>query len=98
MPSAKTFFVRKSYDVKNAHDIRRDKILAKTNGHCWYCGKFLERNWVIEHQDGHKKNKRADSNRLVPACYPCNNKKRNKTMDEFRTLCGGERFYGESAQ
>ncbi len=73
--------------IKN-RQLSRD-VHAKTRGRCWYCGFVLPvatSGWHIEHQIPASRGGTDDLSNLVPACARCNNRKKNKTVDEYRTF------------
>lgn len=62
---------------------RRERILNKTNGRCFYCGEV----GAEMHLDHMKPKSRGGSNEdenLVAACAACNIQKRDKTVEEYR--------------
>jgi 5-methylcytosine-specific restriction endonuclease McrA len=73
--------------------VNRRTIGAKTDWHCWYCGKELhddatcwkENEYMhIEHQHPKAKDGSNRLSNLVPSCHRCNCRKRTKNVDEFR--------------
>lgn len=71
-------------------------ILAKSGGHCWYCGKpitFESRfgsmngdTFVIDHYIAKHNGGQDDYDNLVPACCSCNNLKKARDIEDFREL------------
>jgi 5-methylcytosine-specific restriction endonuclease McrA len=77
-----------------------EKVLKKTGGHCAYCGDELSGNFDIDHVHPRAKGGSNADDNLMPACKWCNNKKRDKTVEEFRAvffgpLCEDRKFYFE---
>ena len=64
----------------------KSKILAKTNGHCIYCGTKLvaTKNFSIDHVMPRCNDGDNTIENLVPACRSCNSAKRTRDLDEFR--------------
>jgi HNH endonuclease len=78
----------------------RLQVWAKTQGHCWYCGKQMNPfdDFTIEHQVSQANGGTDDLPSLVPACSRCNSMKRAKGVEEFRAYLvkkGQWRFWGE---
>src|SRR5215471_20810646 len=78
----------------------RPQVWAKTNGHCWYCGKQMNPfdDFTIEHQDARNNGGGDELANLVPACNSCNSRKNTKGVEEFRAYLvskGDWRFWGE---
>lgn len=65
--------------------------------HCWYCGKdlFLD-DRTIDHQTPKSRGGDDDLKNLVYACLPCNLKKSDRTLPEYRTLKNNAKFFAES--
>ena len=72
---------------------KRLKILAKTDGLCWYCGERLtyvegapvkEMDFTIDHVKPVAHGGGNEMENLVPACKRCNSAKGDLTLDEFR--------------
>lgn len=62
-------------------------IRAKTNGRCWYCGdRFHSGEWQVEHQQPRSKDGTDNIDNLVPSCRPCNVRKGNRTLEEYRDV------------
>ena len=61
-------------------------IYEDTGGHCWYCGTGLHPlgNWQVEHQNPKDCGGSDDISNLVAACKPCNRRKSNRTVEEYR--------------
>lgn len=67
---------------ERVHDPRRIRILAKTNGKCFYCHTA-----DAEHLDHMHPKSRGGSNadeNMIGACAPCNIRKGSKTVEEYR--------------
>ncbi len=66
----------------------RSVIWKKTDGQCWYCGDKTAP-WDTFHIDHAYPKSRGGTNKrenLVPACRPCNIRKKNRTVEEYRDL------------
>jgi 5-methylcytosine-specific restriction endonuclease McrA len=65
---------------------QRKKAWSKTNGYCWYCGIALHPfgDFCIEHGTPKARNGTNDDDNLLPSCRRCNNRKRHRTIEEFR--------------
>lgn len=80
----------------------RIQVFNKTQGKCWYCGKNTvfgnQKNksgndvFCVEHIDNYGGN---DIENLVPSCFLCNKKKRNRTLEEFRLWLSAPEFSDE---
>ena len=66
--------------------VSKKKILAKTNGHCIYCGLKLDslKDYSIDHVIPRFNGGLNNIENLVPACRSCNSAKRTRDLDEFR--------------
>lgn len=67
---------------------RRNPVMDKTGGLCFYCG--VDGTGLRLQIDHMHPRSRGGSNKLenlIPACAPCNMKKRALTVDEFRERC-----------
>lgn len=76
----------------------RELIWKKTDGHCWYCGKALVwptndvvrakhrvSDWfVVEHIVPRSLGGTNKPENLTPACWTCNGRKGNKSLEEYR--------------
>src|ERR1700677_28354 len=51
---------------------------------CWYCGSIKPGMRIREHQTPVCRGGTNHSSNLVPACNPCNGRKGNQTVEEFR--------------
>lgn len=66
-------------------DIRA--IVAKSNGHCWYCGDLLlAGNCHIDHMIPTHSGGTDEDDNLVGACRTCNLVKGHRDMEHFRNL------------
>jgi len=73
---------------------KRELILAKSGGVCWYCGERLGNRWHVDHflplvrnPDGSVEYPERDTEEnLVPACAPCNLLKSSYDIENFRWL------------
>jgi hypothetical protein len=63
---------------------KKQAILDKTKGCCWYCGKKLSSNWSIDHQYPKSQGGCNDISNLVPSCVSCNSRKKDKTLEKFK--------------
>ena len=64
---------------------RRERLLDKSNGHCWYCGCLVDVFTVTRDHVLPKCRGGTDGWRnIVPACKMCNSRKGNRTTEEFR--------------
>ena len=82
---------------------QRAEVWAKTNGHCWYCGKSMNPwgDFTVDHMDPRKQGGGNELTNLAPCCKPCNSQKHAKTVEEFRQYLQGKagyRFWFEHAQ
>jgi hypothetical protein len=78
----------------------RAEVWAKTNGHCWYCGKLMNPfdDFTIDHMDSQKNGGTDELPNLIPACHACNSRKHKKGVEEFRAYLlkkGEVKFWGE---
>ena len=64
----------------------RAQVWAKTNGHCWYCGKLMNpwSDFTVDHMDPRKQGGGDEITNLVPCCKPCNSQKHAKTVVEYK--------------
>ena len=70
---------------RNRNRTEQRRIFLKYGGHCAYCGCQLDPfDWHIDHVLPRKCGGSHDSKNLVAACVPCNTRKGDMTMDEFR--------------
>ena len=72
---------------------KREKILEKTNGKCFYCNKNLRANhfvakeevikklMTVDHIHPKSKNGSNKLDNLIPSCYKCNQNKADKILD-----------------
>ncbi len=64
---------------------------------CWYCGKAgkMTRDHVVPKSKGGT----SRHNNILPACYDCNQEKKNLSLEEYRVYrrkkTGMTHFYGE---
>lgn len=66
----------------------RRLIYQKSNGHCWYCGIYVEdcKKIQVDHFVPHSKGGTHDLSNLVPACESCNKTKRDRSLEQFRSI------------
>lgn len=71
---------------------KRERIAAKTNNRCGYCGDPLQKGWHLDHiepvlrqKDGtmERPENNTESN-LMAACPSCNRQKNRCTLEDFR--------------
>jgi len=63
------------------------KVYAKTDGVCWYCGKAIQDHpdeWHIEHVQPQRSGGSDEIWNLVPACARCNTSKGGRDIEEWR--------------
>lgn len=76
---------------------RRKAMIESGNSQCWYCGRTVKLNVGFDYKDIANQSTidhlipltRGGSNEpenLVLACFSCNSKKRNRTVEEYRWL------------
>lgn len=69
----------------------RAGLWKEQGGLCWYCGcgihadPSIEPYAQLEHQHPRSRGGRSSKENIVLACRPCNLRKRDRTVDEFRT-------------
>lgn len=71
---------------------KREKVLERSKGHCWYCGANLtDTRWQVDHFypviriNGKMIYPELDTiENLVPSCAPCNNFKSSSNIEGFR--------------
>jgi hypothetical protein len=63
---------------------------------CWYCGvRLSKKNGPTLRTRDHVVPKSKGGWKTVLACLLCNSKKADKSLEEFRNICGGPEFWGE---
>lgn len=63
----------------------RQKVYAKCNGHCAYCGCELEyKDMQVDHVIPLKRGGKDDIKNMFPACRSCNHYKATLTAEEYR--------------
>lgn len=69
----------------------REQVLAKTGGHCAYCGCELTLNAMqVDHVEPMRRGDKGDKSHLdvienkLPSCRSCNYYKSTLTLDQFR--------------
>jgi 5-methylcytosine-specific restriction endonuclease McrA len=71
----------------SSRNARRRRSLLRDNPHCYYCGTDLdEENSTLDHATPRSKGGKNASDNLVLACIFCNQKKGDKTKEEFFSL------------
>lgn len=67
---------------------KRSKVLAKTDGHCAYCGLKLSlvSAWNIDHAIPQAQGGSRDLSNLFPSCRSCSSRKRGRTVREFNDV------------
>ena len=70
--------------------IIKDIVFKKNKGKCWYCsvlltrtGRNIKTDFSIEHLVPFSRGGKHDLINLVASCNSCNQKKKNKTVDEY---------------
>lgn len=81
---------------------QRAQVWAKTDGHCWYCGKQMNPwdDFTVDHMDSRKQGGGDELPNLIPACKSCNSRKHAKTVEEYRGYLIEKKhyqFWGEQA-
>lgn len=75
------------------------RVLQRTAGRCWYCGRVLnvtgQQSNHIDHVLPVSKGGSNDPDNLVASCASCNTMKGDKTLAEYRAHCGGDLFWFE---
>lgn len=72
------------------------RIANKSDGCCYYCGlELTKQTSTYDHVVPRSRGGRSTVENLVLACSPCNNKKSNMSLDDYRERRGGQPFYGE---
>lgn len=68
---------------------KRNKVFAKTDGHCAYCGDDLNqfRGWAIDHAIPQAQGGSDDLSNLFPSCRSCNSSKKDRTVREYAEVC-----------
>jgi 5-methylcytosine-specific restriction endonuclease McrA len=75
---------------------KRVRVMNKTGGLCWYCGKTLNTSnngnvsdrACLDHVIPQSRGGSNDESNLVPCCRSCNSSKQNKLVEEWRhRLC-----------
>jgi len=93
-----SYLLEENLDVSRLHPLTKPKILpkeqraskkkilAKTNGHCIYCGLILDspKDFSIDHVIPRFNGGENTIENLVPSCRRCNSAKRTRDLDEFR--------------
>lgn len=73
---------------------KKNKVLSKSNGHCWYCGIHITpKTMTIDHVIPQSKERNNSISNLVPCCQSCNSKKGNRSMKHFREIMGRTERY-----
>jgi hypothetical protein len=80
--------------ISKEHRASKRKILAKTNGHCIYCGVRLDssNNFSVDHVVPRFNGGDNSIENLVPSCRSCNSAKRTRDLDEFRSYRAMQEF------
>ena len=64
---------------------KRWAVYKKTNGCCAYCGRKIEfKNMVADHVVPRSRGGKNTIDNLLPACFFCDQYKKNKTLEKFR--------------
>ena len=65
----------------------RESILAKTHGHCAYCGNPLDyKDMQVDHIEALRRGGEDDIENMLPACRSCNHYKSSLSLDGFRQM------------
>jgi 5-methylcytosine-specific restriction endonuclease McrA len=65
----------------------RAKIFHLLNGHCYYCGEPLDfASFHIDHKNPLAYGGKNDEENLVPTCHYCNFSKKDRNVEQWRTL------------
>lgn len=59
-------------------------VFAKTNGHCFYCGRALDATWERDHSTPRAQGGKYNPANLVPCCKGCNRSKSHRNSEEFK--------------
>ena len=74
------------------------RVWKKTDGKCWYCGTetipfssersplLVNKDFCVDHAIPRSRGGGDELENLVPACWTCNNRKGDRTVEEFRAL------------
>lgn len=66
------------------------KVYDKYNGHCAYCGKYIDyKDMQVDHLiplEGRNKHGTDDFENLMPACRRCNHYKRANSLEGWRKM------------
>lgn len=86
-------FVRKTNGIPDDlpwGESRRNWLFIKQGGICHYCRQATSwEDWTVEHRIPRSRGGKGDPNNLVGACWLCNNRKGNRTEEEFVFGVGG---------
>lgn len=66
----------------NYRPAKRQRVIAKTHGHCYYCGLSDAR--TFDHLTPVARGGDNSADNLMPACSRCNLLKADMTLDEIR--------------
>lgn len=87
-------------NVPISKSVTRRTVWAKTDGKCWYCG--IQTNpwgdFCIDHLQPLSLRGSDELENLVPCCSSCNNRKKNRAVEQFRAFMvrqGGAYFSPE---
>lgn len=86
---AETPFVHEPSPPMQDWRIKREKVLLRTEARCFYCGvSDEERRLELDHMHPHSRGGRDGKGltNLVGACRSCNREKRDRTVEEYRSL------------
>lgn len=71
-------------------------LYTQSNGRCFYCGdKCTMSAMSIDHLVPVVQGGLGTLDNMVACCRPCNSAKGGRTLEEYRTACGGATFPGE---
>lgn len=75
---------------------KRALIQSKFGNRCAYCGEKLKyKNLTLDHIIPKSMGGTRTESNLYPACFRCNNKKADMSLEDFRKEMGVELFYFE---
>lgn len=71
---------------KNRSGSKGEKVFAKTDGHCAYCGIVLDIDWNVDHVIPKARGGSNGIDNLFAACPTCNMSKGAKSLEQFRYI------------
>lgn len=83
IPVTMSFVINKAPNLKNLDRISRYMLYKRDNGKCGYCGEEIsQKKATIDHVVPKSRGGKTEWGNVVLACYPCNSKKDDKTLEE----------------